>query len=91
MPYTVTASNEVHDQLAQIWIEAPDPKAVSAASNLIDHILRTAPLTWGAVQGDQRVLTIDPLTVLYTVSPNDRLVEIVRYTYTGWPGSTSVP
>ena len=83
MPYTVTASPTALDELALIWTMASDRDAVSRASNKIDAILKSAPLGQGIDLGDYRTLTIEPLTVCYTVSPDDCLVTIRRYIYRG--------
>jgi len=77
--YTVTAADSVNDQLARIWLQAFDPNAVSQASNTIDHLLKFSPLSCGTDQGNYRTLTVEPLTVVYTVSPADCQVEIPQY------------
>ncbi|MCI0459776.1 MAG: hypothetical protein L0Z62_22730 [Gemmataceae bacterium] len=79
MRYTVTAADSVNDQLARIWLQAADRNAVSQTSNTIDQLLKFSPLSCGIAQGSHRTLTVEPLTVVYTVSPADCKVEILQY------------
>lgn len=83
MRYTVTSAPGVDDALALIWLQASDRTAVSRAAHQIDAILRSSPLTQGTAKGDHRVLTVEPLTVVYTVSPDDCQVSIQQFIYHG--------
>lgn len=83
MRYTVTSLPRAHNKLALIWIQAADQNAVKNASDAIDAALATSPLTEGEEHGNCRVFTIDPLTVIYKVSPDDCWVSILDYTYHG--------
>jgi hypothetical protein len=79
MRYTVTSSLMADDALARFWTSAADPAALSAASNQIDHLLRTMPEQCGVPFGVFRRLTVSPLEVMYHVSPDDCLVRIYSY------------
>lgn len=81
MRYTVTCAPSVQDELADIWLQASDPRAVSRASNEIDRILRSAPVTRGTKHSSHYALTVEPLTVVYDVSPDDRMVDIRQFIY----------
>jgi hypothetical protein len=81
MRYTVTVSVQEEDKLAAIWNDAPNRAAVTRASNKIDSLLRSSPLEHGLPLGDFRMLTIMPLTVVYSVSPEDCLVTVLDYFY----------
>jgi hypothetical protein len=83
MHYTVTTSPTAEEELAFIWIIASDRDAVSRASNEIDKLLRRSPLSCGINHGSFRTLTVDPLLVAFTVSPDDRQVKILQFTYHG--------
>lgn len=83
MRYTVTWLPSAIQDLARIWNQAPDRQAVSDASNEIDRVLRNTPLTVGEEEGAFRRLTVEPLEVVYRVSPDDRLVEVVQVAYVG--------
>ncbi|HZT82357.1 MAG TPA: hypothetical protein VFA26_19165, partial [Gemmataceae bacterium] len=69
------------NDLALMYLQAPDPAALSQASNRIDYLLRHAPESVGADCGDHRELTISPLAVSYTVSADDRLVTVYHVAY----------
>jgi hypothetical protein len=81
MRYTVINLPDAEDELARLWMAASDRDAVSRASNEIDAILRVFPLSRGYAHGNSRILTIKPLTVVYTVSPEDCQVTILQYLY----------
>jgi hypothetical protein len=83
MPYTVTSDRTVQDELAVIWMQASDRDAVSRAANEIDRLLRLFPLTRGVAHDSFRTITVGPLTAVYRVSPDDRIVEILRFDYQG--------
>ena len=83
MRYTVTSHPDMEDKLALIWLQAPDKNAVARASDEIDRLLKHTSLDVGEPDGTNRAITIDPLKAIYTVSPNDRLVQILDYIYTG--------
>ncbi len=77
MRYTVTWDESARDELARLWVQASDRKAVERASNEIDHHLRFRPLGVGAEDGEDRRLTVLPLQVLYNVSPDDCCVRVL--------------
>jgi hypothetical protein len=79
VPFTVIAEPAAIDELTEIWIHAPDRKAVTDASNLIDANLRTNPLGHGIESPPNRILYVPPLGVLYSVNLEDRLVIIQKY------------
>ena len=78
MRYTVTWLPSAQQELARLWMQAADKSALSAASNRIDRLLATAPLSVGLWRGRRRRVICRPLEVVYTVSPPDRLVVVVR-------------
>ena len=82
MHYTVASSPTVNDKLADIWLRATDRNAVRRASDEIDQWLKYHPFQGGYPFGTARSLTIGPLTAIYKVSPDDRMVEILDYAYT---------
>jgi hypothetical protein len=74
--YTVTCLPAVHDELTRIWMSG-DRAAVTAASHLIDRELAIdADRKGRPLVGGDRVFAAPPLWVVYTVSPDDRLVTI---------------
>jgi hypothetical protein len=78
MRYTVVWSKSARNKLANLWINAPDRTAVTQAADRIDVLLADDPDQQGYPFGDRRVLYVMPLAVIYTVSPDDRLVEVLQ-------------
>lgn len=81
MRFSVITSPSADDELALIWMSAPDPQAVADASDAIDQFLKDRPLQVGKVFGNDRLLHVSPLEVVYCVSPDDCMVRILRYGY----------
>ncbi len=68
MKYTVTWKSSVKMRLADIWMTAPDRKAVTTAADAIDGLLRGSPLDQGESRsGTVRILVVLPLAVVYEV------------------------
>jgi hypothetical protein len=76
MRYTVTWTPPAQDELATVWLNAPDRRAVTAASHRIDKALRNDPDTQGEEYFGDRILEDEPLAVTFAVYPDDRLVEV---------------
>ncbi len=81
MRYDVTASADVENKLAEIWLRSRRRDAVRRASDRIDWLLKHYPLDQGHEYRTGRIMTVEPLTVRYIVSPDDRRVEIIDYAY----------
>ncbi len=78
MKYTVTWKPATKDQLAEIWMTAPDRAAVSAAANAIDRLLRDNAQNEGEGRGGiSRTLIVEPLIVVYDVHELDRRVDVL--------------
>ncbi len=79
MIFTVTYTVRAENALTNLYLNATDPTAVSAASNAIDRELRINAHQKGkAYPGDRRVYVVPPLLVLYQVSLDDRLVSVLN-------------
>ena len=78
MRYTVVYDSAAENELMEIWMRAPDPSAVEAASNDIDRRLKQSPDRSGHPFGSHRRLMVYPLVVDYAVSPPDRMVRVFR-------------
>ena len=81
MSFYVSYVASAQNQLAQIWMDAVDRAAVTRASRRIDQLLRSQPLSVGDELGSYRRLEVTPLEVIYTVSPDDCLVQVWRVAY----------
>ena len=81
MVYTLTYTPSAQDDLALVWVNAPDRQAVADASDRIDRELRVDPDLKGQPQEDHRVYVHYPLAVAYEVIPDDRLVRVIGVTH----------
>ena len=78
MNYTVVWIPPAEQELAAIWMDAPDRAAVTAAAHAIDSTLRTDPEKQGESRDEgRRILLHAPLGVLYKVLPEDCLVRVL--------------
>ena len=76
---TVVWHREARDELATLWIEARDRKAVGLAASAVDrHLLADAEQKGTAIPDQLRQLTIPPLRVIFSVSEPDRMVRILN-------------
>jgi len=81
MRFTVITGPSADDEPALIWMSASDPQAVADASDAVDQLLKRQPLQVGSVFGNDRLLHVSRLEVVYSVSPDDCMVRILRYGY----------
>lgn len=77
MTWTVTWSPSAENDLAALWLQATNRKAVTTAADRIDQILRTDPYAHSESRaGSDRVMLASPLGVGFSVSDADRLVTV---------------
>ncbi|HEY7152899.1 MAG TPA: hypothetical protein VH575_02970 [Gemmataceae bacterium] len=76
MRYTVVWAPRAENRLADIYNQALDKPAVTAASNEIDRLLANDADRKGRPLNGDRFLTVPPLTVIFVVSPDDCLVQV---------------
>lgn len=77
MRWTLVWIPEADDELARIWMDADDRRAVTEATNEIERRLRREPLSAGVEYDEDRRFAVDPLEVIYTVSPDDCMVRVL--------------
>jgi mRNA-degrading endonuclease RelE of RelBE toxin-antitoxin system len=79
--WTVEWLSEAEDDLADIWLNAPDRKAVNAAQNEIDRLLSQDPVNNGKLlsEGLYRI-RIDPLKAFSQLDEANRLVSVSNVT-----------
>ena len=81
MPFQVEWHDDALEELAAIWLRAPDPEQVTIACAQIDHDLSANPLTIGGPAGSMlRSHVIVPLAVLYEVTQSTAHVTVVEIT-----------
>ncbi len=77
--YTVVWLQSAQDELAQLWLDAPDRNAVTAAAHAIDQELgKDAPLKGSELSEGLRALPVPPLKAIFTVRDDDRIAEVLR-------------
>jgi hypothetical protein len=78
MRYTVKWHPSAEDELARLWLGAPDPGAVTKAADRIDRVLSSDPEAQGEEFYGDRLLIELPLGVVFTVRAADRLVQVLQ-------------
>ena len=76
MRFTVVWLEPPTNDLAIMWMAAPDQQSVADAADAIDRMLRTAPDKAAPSFGAFHRLRVEPLEVDYVVSPPDCLVTV---------------
>jgi hypothetical protein len=66
------------DQLATIWLNAPDRRAVSSAADALEQELRDDPDVKGSPFFGDRTISRIPLTFFYELIPDDCLVRVIE-------------
>ncbi|MBC7821642.1 MAG: hypothetical protein IAG10_32550 [Planctomycetaceae bacterium] len=65
----------------RFWLGARDRISMDEAIVAIEQELATNPISAGESRaGNHRLLVIEPLAVVFSVRPDDRLVKVVRVT-----------
>jgi hypothetical protein len=78
MTYTVEWVPAAEQDLAAIWMNAPDPAALTAAVHRLEQALAFDPLRLGESRGSsvRRFTTYGPLSVMFEVIVDDKKVLI---------------
>jgi hypothetical protein len=76
MHYTVVWLPTAQNQLAELWMASANRAAITAAANEVDRLLRDDPETRGVDFYGDRLLVVPPLQIVYSVRPDDRIVEV---------------
>jgi hypothetical protein len=79
MTYTVTWLPDAEAELAELWMSASDRERVQIAADQTDQQLRLRPNDVGESHPKgRRILISPPLTVIYRVRDDDRLVQVLH-------------
>ena len=82
MRYTVIWAPSAEEDLAGMWMEAPDRRDISDVANRIDALLAARPESLGESRDENvRVAFEWPLGVEFEVLPHDRIVYVLSI----WP------
>lgn len=86
MTFTVVWKAEAEEELAAIWLKAPDQAAVSRAADHLDAALRQNPWVESrSRRGTLRIKYAPPLGIQYQIREADRQVVVVEVTRTHRP------
>ena len=78
MSYTVVWATTAERKLAELWLDAEDRNALSAAADQVEAILRANPEQSGESRfSDRRILIVPPLVVIYRCAALDRMVHVL--------------
>jgi len=84
MIFTVTYKPSAEQELANIWLQAPDHRAVTDAANRIDVLFRADPHSQGESRGEQTRISFErPLAVQFEIHDQDRIVEVLKVWWVG--------
>lgn len=79
MNWTVVWLPNAEDELAELWLAAPDRELVTLAVEQIDKQLGRDPAAAGESRSDgRRILIVPPLAATFRVLPDDRIVQVVN-------------
>ena len=83
MNFTVDYVPAAEDALAEAWLQASDPGAVTAVQNEIDRLLARDPIGSGQHLHEGLYQIVEPpLTAFYAVDNQQRRVEVSQVWYT---------
>jgi hypothetical protein len=77
MNYTVAMTDEADNDLADVWMSAPDPPAITRTMNEAERILSLSPLgSSESLSEGLRRLKVEPILVYFRIDLPRRIVEI---------------
>jgi hypothetical protein len=80
MKWTVKYRRLAKDDLAALWLDAPDRQVLAEAADAIDAELASDPLTAGEGRGGSRRLVINsPLAAYFVVDESTRTVTVTAF------------
>lgn len=77
MNYTVVWQHTAEQKLAELWTQAADRNAITAAANTIDAVLAQDPYSQSESRsGSTRIMIMAPLAVLFDLDEPNRNVSV---------------
>jgi len=84
MTFTVTYKPSAEQELANLWLTAPNRQVVADTANRIDDLLKSAPFDQGESRdGQSRILFERPLAVQFEIHEEDCIVEVLKVWWVG--------
>jgi len=81
MKFTVSWTTRAEQDLVRFWLAARDRISIDEAIAVIERELATNPTSAGESRNANfRVLTVEPMSVVFSVRHDDRLVKVVQVT-----------
>jgi hypothetical protein len=77
MRYSVVWSKTALGHLANVYLQAPDPQAVTKAADRIDSALKDDPDAKSQSFGQFFIYEDSPLAALFEIIPDDRMVRVL--------------
>jgi hypothetical protein len=77
MRFNVTWRLDQKQKLVRIWLAASDRRAVSRSADRIEELLADNPVFSGTEFYGDLMLAVPPIGVIYKISIEDRIVEVV--------------
>jgi hypothetical protein len=78
MRFTIDYDRDAEDNLADIWLGAADPAAVTRASAAVEHALATNPMQGDYLSEGLWRFLAPPLAVHYSIDTPRRHVQITH-------------
>jgi hypothetical protein len=78
MRFPVVWNSTAEQELARVWLNAPDRRTVSLAAGKIDQLLQSNAHVGESRTGSLRILHEPPLGVLFEASLQDAIVRVVQ-------------
>ena len=79
MRFTVLWKPQAERTLLELWLQSSDRETLTRAAEEIESLVRQRPDSVGeSRERGRRWLFVEPLGVDYSVSVNDRVVEIIN-------------
>jgi mRNA-degrading endonuclease RelE of RelBE toxin-antitoxin system len=84
MTFHVDWTARAENELADVWMNSPDPDAVAAAARDVERRLSRNPLGIGESRElGNRIVFETPLAVIYWVDTTNRIVTVVSVHWSG--------
>jgi hypothetical protein len=82
--YTVTYARTALGDLARLWLDAPDRRAITIAGDKIERILSAdASQKGSSIERGFRQLIVSPLAADFSVEEDDRMVTVWKIHHIG--------
>lgn len=78
MPWILDWDEVPLNDLATVWMQAPDPQAITDAANEVDRQLVSSPESKGVEFYGDRLIVVPPLHVVFQVDSGKHRVKVIH-------------